>query len=122
VVSLLRDDVGRSVDSVSSDDEAGIREAVDHLAGLGHRHIVYVDGGMAVSADKRREAFSAEVLRRGLEPVTVPGGPTEEDGISAGRSIGALERIEGAVPPAHVVRTPHLVVRRTTAAPPFPDA
>ncbi|MFJ5859933.1 LacI family DNA-binding transcriptional regulator [Pseudarthrobacter sp. NPDC092439] len=185
VVSLLRDDVGRSVDSVSSDDHAGIREAVDHLAGLGHRHIVHVDGGTAVSADKRREAFSAEMLRRGLEPLTVPGGPTEEDGISAGRfiptnlttaviafndrcALGVMEslraaglgvpsdvsvlgyddsqfarlsyvqlssvsqdaqllaaaavdravaRIEGTVPPEHVVRTPHLVARRTTAAP-----
>lgn len=185
VVSLLRDDVGPSLDSVSSDDQAGIREAVDHLAGLGHRHIVHVDGGTAVSAGKRRAAFSAEMLRRGLEPVTVPGGPTEEDGISAGRFIStdmttaviafndrcalgvmesmrarglnvpsdvsvlgyddsqfarlsfvqlssisqdapllaaaavdrAVDRIEGEVPPAHVVRTPHLVVRRTTAGP-----
>lgn len=185
VVSLLRDDVGPSLDSVSSDDQAGIREAVEHLAGLGHRHIVHVDGGTAVSAGKRREAFSAEMLRRGLEPVTVPGGPTEEDGISAGHfiptkvttaviafndrcALGVMEsmrargldvpsdvsvlgyddsqfarlsyvqlssisqdapllaaaavdravgRVEGTVPPAHVVRTPHLVVRRTTAPP-----
>lgn len=185
VISLLRDDVGPSIDSVSSDDRAGIREAVAHLAGLGHRHIVHVDGGSAVSAGKRREAFSAEMLRLGLEPVTVAGGPAEEDGISAGRlvpkdvttavvafndrcALGIIEsmrargldvpgdvsvlgyddsqfarlsyvqlssisqdapllaaaavdlaaaRIEGTAPPSHIVRTPHLVVRKTTADP-----
>ncbi|MFD5277661.1 LacI family DNA-binding transcriptional regulator [Pseudarthrobacter sp. NPDC058362] len=189
VVSLLRDDVVPSVDSVSSDDQAGIRAAVDHLAGLGHRNIVHVDGGSAVSAEKRREAFGAEMRRRGLDPVTVPGGPTEEDGISAGpllptermtaviafndrcalgvmeslRAAGlgvpsdvsvlgyddsqfarlsyvqlssvsqdapllaaaavdrAVDRVERVVPPERLVQTPHLVVRRTTAAPRLPD-
>ena len=29
----------------------------------------------------------------------------------------AVDRIEGAKAPAHVVRTPHLVVRKTTAPP-----
>lgn len=36
------------MDSVSSDDHAGIRMAVDHLTALGHRRIVLVDGGTAV--------------------------------------------------------------------------
>jgi len=185
VVSLLRNDVGELVDSVSSDDHAGIRIAVEHLAGLGHRRIVHVDGGTAVSADQRRTAFRSEMLRHGLEPVTVPGGSTEEDGLRAGQSLRAdmpsaviafndrsalglmeslraagvkvpsdvsvlgyddsqfarlsyvelssisqdapllaaaavdraVDRIEGSVPPAHVVRTPHLVLRKTTDRP-----
>ncbi|MGX9900833.1 substrate-binding domain-containing protein [Arthrobacter sp. SA17] len=29
----------------------------------------------------------------------------------------AVDRIEGTVGPAHVVRTPHLVIRKTTAPP-----
>jgi DNA-binding LacI/PurR family transcriptional regulator len=185
LVSLLRDDVGDSVDSVSSDDHAGIRIAVDHLAGLGHRRIVHVDGGTAISADQRREAFRTEMLRHGLEPATLPGGSNEEDGLRAGqflqddmptaviafndrsalgvmeslRAAGmkvpsdvsvlgyddsqfarlsyvqlssvsqdapllaaaavdrAVDRIEGTAPPAHVVRTPHLVLRKTTGRP-----
>lgn len=185
VVGLLREDVGEGVDSVSSDDQAGIRLAVDHLTGLGHRRIVHVDGGTAVSADQRREAFRTEMLARGLEPVTVPGGPTEEDGLGAGQvlqadmpsaiiafndrsalgimeslraaglrvpsdvsvlgyddsqfarlsyvqlssvsqdapllaaaAVGrAVDRIEGALPPGSVVRTPHLVLRKSTAVP-----
>jgi DNA-binding LacI/PurR family transcriptional regulator len=185
LVSLLRDDVDETVDSVSSDNQAGIRMAVDHLTGLGHRRIVHVDGGTAVAAEQRREAFRAEMLRHGLEPAIVPGGPSEEDGVRAGQSLKAdppsaviafndrsalglmeslrasalqvpsdvsvlgyddsqfarlsyvqlssvsqdapllaaaavgraVDRIEGTQPPARVVRTPHLVIRKTTAPP-----
>lgn len=185
VVSLLRDNVGDLVDSVSSDDYAGIAIAVDHLVGLGHSRIVHVDGGAAVSSDRRRETYRTEMIRRGLQPVVVPGGPGEEDGMGAGqilqadlptlsspsttgrpsaswrasgrrnqhsrRCIGtryddshfaklsyvqlssisqdapllaaaavgrAVDRIEGAKSPGSVVRTPHLVLRKTTARAP----
>ena len=186
VVSLLRDDVGELVDSVSSDDFAGIRIAVDHLVSLGHRRIVHVDGGTAVSSHQRREAYRTEMLRHGLEPLIVRGGPDEEDGMGAGqllkanlpsaviafndrsalgvmesfRAAGlhipadvsvlgyddsqfarlsyvqlssisqdapllaaaaidrAVDRIEGAQTPGSIVRTPHLVLRKTTAQAP----
>ncbi len=188
VVSLLRNDVGESVDSVSSDDQAGISIAVDHLVKLGHRRIVHVDGGTAVSSDRRRETYRTEMARHGLQPVVVPGGLGEEDGIGAGRilqenlptgviafndrlalgimesfraagisipgdvsvigydnshfarlsyvqlssvsqdapllaaaAVGrAVDRIEGTTSPGSVVRTPHLVLRKTTAQ--APDA
>ena len=186
VVSLLRDNVGDLVDSVSSDDYAGIAIAVDHLVGLGHSRIVHVDGGTAVSSDRRRETYRTEMIRRGLQPVVVPGGPGEEDGMGAGQilqadlptaviafndrsalgimesfraagisipadvsvlgyddshfaklsyvqlssisqdapllaaaAVGrAVDRIEGAKSPGSVVRTPHLVLRKTTARAP----
>ena len=186
VVSLLRDNVGDLVDSVSSDDYAGIAIAVDHLVGLGHSRIVHVDGGAAVSSDRRRETYRTEMIRRGLRPVVVPGGPGEEDGMGAGQilqahlptaviafndrsalgimesfraagisipadvsvlgyddshfaklsyvqlssisqdapllaaaAVGrAVDRIEGAKSPGSVVRTPHLVLRKTTARAP----
>jgi DNA-binding LacI/PurR family transcriptional regulator len=186
VVSLLRSDVGELVDSVSSDDQAGIRLGVEHLAGLGHRSIVHVDGGSAVSAEQRRKAFYSEMRLRELDPRVVPGGPGEEDGLRAARSLldnlptaviafndrsalgliegfrangllvpfdvsvlgyddsqlarlsyvqlsslsqdapllaaaaidRAVDRIEGTLSAGHVVRTPHLVIRKTTAPPP----
>jgi DNA-binding LacI/PurR family transcriptional regulator len=160
---------------------------VEHLAGLGHRTIVHVDGGTAISASQRRKAFGTEMERHGLEARIVPGGPTEEDGLNAFRSLRgdlpsavlafndrcalglieglradglkvpddisvlgyddsqfarlsymqlssvsqdapllaatavkqAVDRIERSQEPAHVVMTPHLVVRRTTAPPRF---
>jgi DNA-binding LacI/PurR family transcriptional regulator len=87
LVSLLRNDVGDLTDSVSSDDHAGIALAMKHLAALGHTRITHVDGGTAVSAAQRRSAYEAEMLGRGLQPVIIPGGPTEEDGMSAGQSL-----------------------------------
>lgn len=184
VVSLLREDVGALVDSVSSDDYAGIRMAIDHFTGLGHRRIAHVDGGTAVSAKQRREAYRAGMLRHGLEPVIVAGGSNEEDGLRAGQLLQAdppsaviafndrcalgimesfrvagldvpsdvsilgyddsqfarlsyvqlssisqdapllaagavdraVDRVEGSPTPARVVRTPRLVLRKTTAA------
>lgn len=184
VVSLLREDVGDLVDSVSSDDYAGIRIAIDHFIGLGHRRIAHVDGGTAISSKQRRAAYCAEMLRHGLEPVIVAGGSNEEDGLRAGQvlqadlpsaviafndrcalgimesfrmagldipsdvsvlgyddsqfarlsyvqlssisqdapllaagAVGrAVDRVEGSPTPASAVRTPHLVLRKTTAA------
>lgn len=185
VVSLLRNDAGETVDSVSSDDGAGIRIAVEHLTSLGHRRIAHVDGGEAVSAAQRRDAFRSEMLAQGLDPLNIPGGPYEEAGMEAGkqlrdnmptaviafndrcalgvmesfRAVGlrvpedvsvlgyddsqfarlsfvqlssisqdapllaaaaverAIDRLEGSGTPAHLVGTPHLVLRRTTAPP-----
>lgn len=182
VISLLRDDVGDSLDSVSSDDHAGIRIAVEHLFSLGHRQIAHVDGGQAVSSPQRRAAFQSEMASRGLDARVIAGGPTEEDGLRAGselqqdlptavvafndrcalgvwesfRAAGlrvpedvsilgyddsqfarlsyvqlssisqdapllaraavdrAVDRLEGSTSAAHLVRTPHLVVRGTT--------
>ncbi|MDR6687297.1 DNA-binding LacI/PurR family transcriptional regulator [Arthrobacter sp. 1088] len=186
VVSLLRDDVGEFLDSVSSDDDAGIRIAVEYLTSLGHRRIAHVDGGDAVSSPQRRDAFRAEMAGRGLEARVIPGGATEEDGLRAGRELledlptavlafndrcalgiwesfraaglsvpedvsvlgyddsqfarlsyvqlssvsqdapllaraavdRAIDRLEGSTPPAHLVRTPHLVIRNTTGPAP----
>ncbi|BCW34266.1 LacI family transcriptional regulator [Arthrobacter sp. StoSoilA2] len=186
VVSLLRDDVGESLDSVSSDDDAGIRIAVEYLTSLGHQRIAHVDGGDAVSSPQRRDAFRAEMAGRGLEARVIPGGATEEDGLRAGRELledlptavlafndrcalgiwesfraaglsvpedvsvlgyddsqfarlsyvqlssvsqdapllaraavdRAIDRLEGSTPPAHLVRTPHLVIRNTTGPAP----
>jgi DNA-binding LacI/PurR family transcriptional regulator len=84
VVSLLRNDVGESVDAISSDDHAGVRMSVQHLVDLGHRKVIHVDGGTAVSAALRRDAFQVEMRRHGLEPVVIPGGESEEDGLKAG--------------------------------------
>lgn len=56
------------VPGVSVDDEAGMRAAVDHLAGLGHREIAYVAGpGQADTVHRRLEGF-----RRAMELAGLP--------------------------------------------------
>ncbi len=83
VVSVARKVRAGGVDVVRTDDAGGIRQAVEHLAGLGHRRIVHVDGGRAPGAAERRTGYRQAMKSAGLDPHVVPGGLTEEDGAAA---------------------------------------
>jgi LacI family transcriptional regulator len=73
VVLVNRTDAGKLVPSVASDDEAGIGLAVDHLAGLGHRHIGHVAGPQEISTGAlRRSGFEAGAARADLPRRAVP--------------------------------------------------
>jgi DNA-binding LacI/PurR family transcriptional regulator len=76
-------------DVVRSADDAGVALALDHLIGLGHRDIAYLDGGRGAIAAARRRGYRAAMRRAGLPARVVPGGPTEHAGITAGRTLAA---------------------------------
>lgn len=89
------------IDAVQVDYDAGIREAIAHLAGLGHRRIGFVSGPLQqTSARLRKEAF-----RRGMRShklVTRPelmleGDHTLEGGMAALERLLALEAPPTAV-------------------------
>ena len=56
-----------TVDVVRTSDDEGMRLAVDHLADLGHRRILHVDGGPGPVSTARRRGYRAAMRRRGLE-------------------------------------------------------
>jgi DNA-binding LacI/PurR family transcriptional regulator len=85
VVALGRRDP--VADVVRSADDTGVALALDHLIALGHRDIVYVDGGRGAIAAARRRGYRAAVRRAGLPARVVPGDPTEQGGITAGRDL-----------------------------------
>ncbi|GIH68417.1 LacI family DNA-binding transcriptional regulator [Sphaerimonospora thailandensis] len=90
-VSVLRDVRADGVDVVRTDDTAGLRAAVAHLHGLGHRRVMHADGGRAPGAAQRRRGYRDAVRRLGLpEPPLLPGGLTEEDGARAADTLLAL--------------------------------
>jgi LacI family transcriptional regulator len=67
VVLVNRSDGGRRLPAVVTDDEAGMRLAVDHLVGLGHVSIGHIAGPQDVSTGAlRRAGFKAAVARAGL--------------------------------------------------------
>jgi DNA-binding LacI/PurR family transcriptional regulator len=95
--------VGRNIEPAGFDvvrvaDDEGVGQAVDHLVGLGHHHIVHVDGGDAAMAADRRAGFLAGAGRHGLDAAHVlPGGYDEAAGASAAHLLLALPALPTAV-------------------------
>jgi DNA-binding LacI/PurR family transcriptional regulator len=82
VVVVARALRSRAAAVVRTDDAAGLRLAVEHLAGLGHQVIAHVDGQHAPGAAERRRGYRATMRRLGLDAHArvVPGGLTEQHG------------------------------------------
>jgi DNA-binding LacI/PurR family transcriptional regulator len=82
--------VGRRVTApgasvVRAADDRGVALAVEHLVGLGHRRIAFVDGPPGPIATLRRNGFRHAMSRLADadDPDVVRGGATEEAGIAA---------------------------------------
>lgn len=73
----------RGVDAVRSDDASGAALAVDHLAGLGHRAVTYLDGGRAPGAAERRAGLRRAVRQADIAVTLADGGLTEREGAAA---------------------------------------
>ena len=89
VVALGRPVPSAAVDVVRAADDEGVAMAVDHLAGLGHRSITYVDGGRDTIPTLRRHGYQRAMRAHGLEPhvQVIRGGKTEESGAQAARAV-----------------------------------
>ncbi|MDT7573929.1 MAG: hypothetical protein QOH17_262 [Pseudonocardiales bacterium] len=72
-------------DVVRAADDIGVAAAVEHLAALGHRRIVHVDGGDASMAADRRAGFLAASAN--LDARVLPGGHDEAAGSAAAQEL-----------------------------------
>lgn len=77
----------RGVDAVRSDDAHGATLAVEHLAGLGHRGLLYLDGGRAPGAAERRQGVRKAAAANGIELSIADGGITEQTGAAAAADL-----------------------------------
>jgi LacI family transcriptional regulator len=79
----------------------GIRQAVQHLAALGHRHIAFISGPLRLrSAVARRDAFVKSMAQLGLTvPPTsiIEGDHTMEGGMTAMETLAAQPGLPTAV-------------------------
>jgi len=80
---------GVDVDVVRPADAVGVDAALDHLIGLGHTRIAFVDGGRGAVAAARRRGYRRAMRRAGLVAQVLPGDHTEEGGVRAGRLLAA---------------------------------
>jgi DNA-binding LacI/PurR family transcriptional regulator len=85
------------LDSVTTDDLAGGKLAVRHLAELGHVRIAHVDGGRGAGSSARRTGYLREMTRRGLEPRVVAGEFTEAAGVRAAERLLASRDLPTAI-------------------------
>jgi DNA-binding LacI/PurR family transcriptional regulator len=115
VVVVSRPMRSKRLDTINNDDRLGARLVVEHLIGLGHEHVMHIDGGRGAGAAQRRSSYEATMRAYGLEPRVAPGAFTEAAGAAAaaralktGRlvtavfagndlsALGALDSIEAA--------------------------
>ncbi|MET9479549.1 LacI family DNA-binding transcriptional regulator [Streptomyces sp. NPDC006638] len=102
VVAFDRPATGVSVDTVLTDNRAGIRMAFEHLVRHGHRRIGYIGDDERVYTGHERAAAFRDCLRGIGEPLDglVHPGPVEQDRIAA-----ALARLLGGTAPATALIT-----------------
>ena len=91
VVLINRAEAEPRAPSVVSDDREGMRLAVEHLAGLGHRRIGHVAGPPSLSTgDLRRRGFEAAMAAHGLDAAAVePADRLHARGRGGGRAAAA---------------------------------
>jgi DNA-binding LacI/PurR family transcriptional regulator len=89
VVVVGRRVPGGVVDVVRSADADGVGQAVDHLAGLGHTRIAYIDGGRGTIAADRRRGYRGAMRANGLDGQlrVIAGDHTEAAGARAARLL-----------------------------------
>ena len=102
-VLVSRTDAGRRLPAVVTDDEEGIRLAVEHLVALGHRRIGHVAGPPDVSTGAlRRAGFVASTAHAGLSAREVTIETTPAYARLAGKAA-ALRLLERKSPPTAIV-------------------
>jgi len=87
------------VDVVRTSDDVGMRVAVEHLAGLGHRDIAHIDGGSQVISDSRRAGYRQAMTAMGLAShvQVIPGGQSQLDGLHAAEALLSRRTLPTAV-------------------------
>ncbi|UGA47916.1 LacI family transcriptional regulator [Bradyrhizobium quebecense] len=96
VILVNRSEARDRVSSVVSDDEMGMRLAVDHLVDIGHRRIAHIAGPLSTSTGAlRRDGFERAMARHGLTGVV--------------REAAGYTREGGALAAAYLVGGPHQV-------------
>jgi len=89
VIAIGRRIAGAGIDVVRTADDDGVGLAVDHLAGLGHRAIAFIDGGKGTIASDRRRGYRKAMRRNRLDDQIriIPGDHTEEAGTRAAQTL-----------------------------------
>lgn len=89
VVLTLRGITGPGIDTVTTDDEAGARMAMQHLFDLGHTRIAHISGGTLEPAVVRERVYREQMDAAGLTDLirVAPGDLTNLGGLEGARQM-----------------------------------
>jgi DNA-binding LacI/PurR family transcriptional regulator len=89
VVLINREIDSNVADSVNNDNVYGVRLAIEHLAGLGHRRIAFISGGAGAAARARADGYRRAMGDLGLADhiLVAEGSHTEEGGERGAREL-----------------------------------
>lgn len=99
VVVLNRDTTDDTSDSVTNDNLAGVRLAIEHCVSFGHRRIAFIEGGAGAGARIRRAGYLEAMAEfdLGEEIVTVAGQHTEDGGYRGATELLKMKPLPTAV-------------------------
>jgi DNA-binding LacI/PurR family transcriptional regulator len=99
VVVLNRQTFDESSDSVTNDNIAGARLAVEHCVSFGHQRIAFISGGDSAAARARREGYIGAMREFDLaeHAVIVEGAHNEDGGHRGGLAMLKLKPLPTAV-------------------------
>jgi DNA-binding LacI/PurR family transcriptional regulator len=99
VVVLNRNTVDDTSDSVTNDNIAGARLAVEHCVSFGHRRIALITGGDSVAAQVRREGYLRAMREFNLaeDILIVEGAHNEDGGYLGAQELLKMKRLPTAV-------------------------
>jgi DNA-binding LacI/PurR family transcriptional regulator len=101
VVALWQGTALPGVDTVNVDNRAGVRLAVDHLVGLGHRRFGFIGGGSHGDLRERRTALVERLRDLGLAPDDAHVVTAVNDPAAGSDAFGELA--DSADPPTAVI-------------------
>ncbi len=101
VVSVGRSGTPKLSSSIDVDYRSGIREAVQHLAVMGHRDIAFISGSLHLNAARQRQAaYQAAMVQIGIKVPAhfiIEGDHTMEGGFAAAERLFSSPRMPTAV-------------------------
>jgi len=110
-----------NLDVVRTSEAAGMRLALGHLAQLGHREVLHIDGGSGQIPSDRRRAFRGAARALGLAARVQRGDRTAEAGWEAAHRLLAAGDIPTAIIPYHDMAATALIDAFTRAGVRIPD-
>ena len=92
VVLVQREGEAAAYPTLNLDNARGVRAALEHLFGYGHRRVAHI-AGVRRDGKARQKAYEDATRATGLPPVVISSDATEAGGVAAGEMLAAYPNV-----------------------------